>query len=537
MLMTTLDSVGNARKKARSGSFAPSTLITTNIVVSFVAALSTVLYCLNAWQRITAGWPSVWAQELLLGSYLVRDGRPLYYSLNQVPALTTMYTPFTYYLLLPITFIRRPDWALCAAALWCGIIYALPLLILLTNAWRAKLVSKPGIVLAAAVFASLTLYYTANAFCDVTPATLCVGIGGLAVLAATSAANRPSWRAESIVVILTAVAILTKQVMLPLMALYPLLILQERGLRASIYASLRMTAGTFLIIGIAFLVNNPRPMYLHTIWIPAHQGWSSVACLSTGICSSGGVAVALTQKIRTLCWLSMKLLIGFDYVFLWIAMVSVILWRTRSKGTPLLAGPFLLTAVLLIPTSLMNVAKLGGTFTNYLVCMYFFYMAASALALELEQEGIIGLSALRMRSVVLVFVALPLLVVTARFARNPELHTLSAANPDITSYELTRRSTRLFFPWYPLSTYLASGKVYHFPQAIMDRSVAGITPDEDFIRRGLPGNTALFAYHSKDEIAMDPLLHSCSVARTTDQLPGWTIFDCGGLINGGAKQQ
>ncbi len=503
--------------------------------ISALAVLAILIYCLTAWQRLTNGWTTIWEQSILVSTFLIRDGKPLYYGLSQHPALTTMYGPFTYYLLLPVTIFRRPDWAVLAGGLWVGLIYVLPIPVLLLEAKRIKAISIQDVALVILVFTTLTLYYPSNSFYGVVPAALCVGLGGLAVIAAVTAVRRDSFLLEICAIGLAGVALMTKQVMLPLVAVYPLLTLQIRGWTASLFAALRMVLGVLLIAGVTCLFNNPRAMYLHTIWIPAHQGWNSVECLASGSCPEKDVAVSLPQKARTLVWLGMRLLIDYDYAFLWVALAGVILWKKLNRTAISHIWPFILTALLQVPTSLMNVAKLGGTPTNYLICTYFVFLAAAAFVLDLDPLGSEIASARTGRRMALAFVVLPFVIVFGRFLRDPRVHGLAATNPDKTSYDYLRNTHDVYFPWYPLSTYLATGRNYDFPQAIVDREVAGVKPSDSFIKKGLPSQSSLFAYGSKDELALDPMTSACKPAQTPPSLDGWTVEDCRTRLDGGAQ--
>jgi len=485
-----------------------------------LGVLSVALYCLIALQQLTATATDRWSQEVLLSAYLVRDGKHLYYYSDKVPALTTMYGPFTYYMLLPITFLKNPSAAIHAASVLSDSIYVLPIVALL---WMSRSMRKCDLALTISVFLGVTLYY------GYVSTTMGVGIGGLAVIAASSAAKNKTRRNEIAALVLPAIAFLTKQVMIPLIAVYPLLIFRAYGVRAFARASLRMVFVSIGLLILMLLINDPKAMYFNMIWLPAHQGWYSVTCLTTGSCPPDVVALTLYQKLHTFVWVCMKLLINYDYLLLWTALITVLLWRNRTGGKTTVAQAFCLAGLLLAPTSVMNMAKLGGVEKNAIICVYMLFMAASASALELLSGGT-TLSTRQARSAVLVVISIPLWIVLCRFIRDPTIGDIQSVNPTNSSYDVLRKSGSVYFPWYPLSTYLTTGRVYHSPQAFNDRATVGIYADIGYIRRGLPQGVSLFAYHSKEEIDQDSVLRFCDVAPNRDQLPGWTVFDCSKLL-------
>ena len=59
---------------------------------------------------------------------------------------------------------------------------------------------------------------------------------------------------------------------------------------------------------------------------------------------------------------------------------------------------------------------------------------------------------------------------------------LASANEE--AYRFSRQwPGQVYFPWHPLSVYLAEGKLYHFELGICDRIAAGIPMDQPTSRR------------------------------------------------------
>ena len=403
---------------------------------------------------------------------------------------------------------------------------------------RRRQLTIRGTAVVVAAFTSLTLYYqfTENSFCGVVPATICVGVGGLAVLASAVASKRYTVWLDASAVLFIAVACLSKQVMVPLIALYPLLVLQKRGIGASCLAGVRVVLGLICTLALVSIFNDPIAMYQHMIWIPAHQPWQSHLCFLPGS-TQCPVVFSAHEKLLTIATLLITMLRNFDYVILWVVVCAVMTWQKGASDCESLARPFILASVLLVPTALLNVAKAGGTEVNFLICTYFLYMAACALILDLEIADLTEMRERRFYALVLSLLALPLICNAARYIRHPGLTFASNSDPGEVSFEISKNTNTIYFPWYPLSTYLATNRVYHFPQAISDRLAAGIQVKREYVQAGLPTSPGYIAYFSDFEFKGDSVTRECEAPVANIGIPGWTVMDCTNTHDTGANRQ
>jgi hypothetical protein len=243
------------------------------------------------------------------------------------------------------------------------------------------------------------------------------------------------------------------------------------------------------------------------------------------------------EKLLTIAMLLITLLRNFDFVLLWVVVLAVMMWQEKPIARESLAKPFILAFVLLVPTALLNVAKAGGTEVNFLICTYFLYLAACGSILDLKMASPNEMRERRFSVLVVSILALPLICNAARYIRHPGLTFSSNNDPTQVSFEISKSSGTVYFPWYPLSTYLATNRVYHYPQAFADRFSAGIPVKREYVLAGLPISASYFAYFSDFELQGDSVARECTVPESNIGIFGWTVLDCTNMHDFGANRQ
>jgi hypothetical protein len=79
----------------------------------------------------------------------------------------------------------------------------------------------------------------------------------------------------------------------------------------------------------------------------------------------------------------------------------------------------------------------------------------------------------------------------------------------------------VYYPWQPLATLLAEGRLYHFDYALMDRFIGGYEPTPEHLRANLPprmrwiaANGRVWTFHYFPEFSQEVQL---------PELPGWVV--------------
>lgn len=60
------------------------------------------------------------------------------------------------------------------------------------------------------------------------------------------------------------------------------------------------------------------------------------------------------------------------------------------------------------------------------------------------------------------------------------------------------------FPWNPLSTLYAEGKVYHFEYGVFDRVFAGFKPEQEHFEKHIPENLTYIIWRNRRECFQIP---------------------------------
>jgi len=81
-----------------------------------------------------------------------------------------------------------------------------------------------------------------------------------------------------------------------------------------------------------------------------------------------------------------------------------------------------------------------------------------------------------------------------------------------------------YFPWEPLSAFMAEGKLYHFAQTVLERDVAGYGPSARNMAAHVPQDMQFIAIHPCHEGYVMRYFPDFTVQDRILKLPGWDIY-------------
>lgn len=82
-----------------------------------------------------------------------------------------------------------------------------------------------------------------------------------------------------------------------------------------------------------------------------------------------------------------------------------------------------------------------------------------------------------------------------------------------------------YFPWHPLATLVAEGRLDHLEYGLLDLSFAGRKPDRDLLLAGLPDRLEYVVYPEPPfSNYVFNLLGGNLVPSSTESLPGFTVY-------------
>jgi len=426
------------------------------------------------------------------------------------PILPTMYGPVSPLLFLPAVFAGGITANIVIAATINALCLVLPLLFLNCRghwtAARGRVIGLAGFTFAAgAVLASGATLTMAAAVHTDAPA---VGLGLLSCLMLTRDGGAPGSRSLWAAACLGILACWAKQIEAPLLlAQLTYLALVFRSRVAWRYLlRLSIVGGS---VSLAFVaIFGFHDMVFNMFTIPNLHAWHNSP-------SQLGV-ITLNLLLRSRLFL---------FVIAWVLLSTPAMTREwlRDRDWMLL----ILVAGFLFPVSVLARSKIGALENSY-HCLYYLLAACSVLLTKSVRTD----SVPRYRWVA--FLLTCLLSVSVSLQLQTGLRGLRhlgrlSDNPQQQAFEFARTHPgQAYFPWNPLSTLLAEGKLYHFDYAVRDRMLAGYRVSDRHFRAQLPPNLRFVLFQNKrqDEYA---LRHLPEFRRrvTLSEMPDWIVYTRG----------
>jgi hypothetical protein len=454
---------------------------------------------------------SDWSGARLASSASLLYGYRLYYGAEEGPALATLYGPVSMLLYLPSLLSRSVTGAVLLAGSVNVACMLLPLLVLHRRGLQAggwsRIAALIGFAVAGvAVFAASP---TQSMSGDIHVDAPAVGLGLLSC--ALLQGGPPSWIRLAASALLAVLAVWTKQIevlLLPALLTYGALRFDRRSLRRQLVCLAAIGAGVSLVFVAVFGFDDMRfnmfsIPYGHLLRFGAGGTWASayqlaLECLPfvLGI----ALAMALERGSGRVRWLERD-------------------WLQRDWLLPVLAALFL------FPISALARTKLGAWENSYHALYYLIAGSSLALASVLRSTGLAG------RTLVAVAAA-----ATAAWAFVPSgsLAGLSrlgslANNPQEQAFRFTRaHSGQAYFPWHPLATAYAEGKLYHFDYAVLDRDFAGYRLSPAHVRAFVPEDLRYVIFHrERQDEAMLRYLPQMPASTTLPDMPDWVVYVLG----------
>ncbi len=402
-------------------------------------------------------------------------GYRLFYGADDGPILNTIYGPLAYLVFWPTSFAATPTGALLIAVAINILFYFVPLYLLLGTAVRER-TDVSGQLLKVTVFALVIAATYSNPITRTIVSQVHADgpVVGLSLLSCVLLYNAGRTRTRSLAAaaILAAMAVWMKQTAIPLVIAQGFWLLVAWGWqRVSRYLLFVVMAAT--LMGVVFAaIFGPEPLWFNMIVLPSRHD----------------VALDFERVLHSLRLIFSESLV--PVLIILVAAFSVnrrtaLNWRDwfRREAWVLPA----LLAVFVLPTNVAAHLKAGG-FINNLHSNY--YLLAAAATALVQHPGV-NASALWKRAQA--WVAMVLLVVglvttvPAITALDRMLAVARGGNPVEEAYRYARAHPgEVYFPWLPLASLMAEGRLYHFDLGVLDYHRAGLPPSADRYRAYLP---------------------------------------------------
>jgi len=410
-----------------------------------------------------------WNGSRLAPALALLKGVPLYCGPEQGPIQSTMYPPGSYLAYLPAALGSTPVAALFIASLLTIVYVCLaPALAFARTAGRRGL---PVIAATLALFLASDLveplqHYMSKVHVD-GPAMMFAMLACLAVTRFRPGHDRPLWLAALGV----CLSLWCKQTMVPVVIVLPLFLGWLHGGRTALRFTGMLAAVGLLSAPAALLFAPWDVLVFQLLDMPSRYGFKE-----------GGLAGALAE-FGAFAWPS---LLAFALV------AGLRLATSRGRGLPALkawatADPgflLLVTAVLLTPVSLLGQWKFGG-YANSYHNLYFLQVATLCLLIG-SREIVLHVAVLLLTATVAIRLS--------GVSFGDELDALERCSDQVAYEFALAHPGELWFPWNPLATVMAEGRLDHQDRAVYDWTQAGQAVTTERLLSGIPPSVERMAY-------------------------------------------
>lgn len=290
--------------------------------------------------------------------------------------------------------------------------------------------------------------------------------------------------------------------------------------RAAIFVGLFVAAAT--LISVPFLwFFGPSKLYFHMIWMPGqHPLRDGQTSYLLAWWNAALDLVRVSSRALGLC-------------FLGVAIAACMPVGARRNLRELLTltpwSLLVLTAICLIPSSIIPYAKVGG-FLNTLACSHFLLILAACGALTTAYERASITAALLERSLFAMLAVLTLVICTNDLFSDASRLWPYLARPSQSKqamlYEYVRAHPgSTYCPWNPLTTLMVDRRLYHFEWGVMDRFYAKRNPSSGQIASHIPSELSRVLYvESPSSLTAHNAVGTCRRQIELRELPGILVF-------------
>lgn len=499
----------------RNGSESPVPLA----LFTAVAVALTMIAIATRWLEQT-GDP--WNNARLTPAVALHYGFKLYYPLHDGPVLSTVVGPVAFLAYWPVGFLTGSPTTLILVAsalnLLAGAVLLGALVRQVAQDWALRW-------LAALIAVQFFIYFPSlrySLFCihADAPALLLGALGAGLVIYSP---NELSWRRAALAALSLALAVWAKQSLAPIF----LAVLVVAALRAGTQAAVRFAAASAAIgcmVSGAFVwwlgYSNLRD---NMFAVPAAHPWHQMS-LATGEIFPGLNANGRLAHLKVLAAGGLQILRATWPLFATLLVALVDARRDGQTGRrwarPAWTG-WLLVAVVLVPTAAIGRTKVGGEVNHesfvvlYLVTAAVCWMASFGVT---EGRAVPGR---------LVAVLAVLLAINVPRALEYPGWRAAWANQNEAAFRYDRQHPgEIYFPWNPLTSLLAEGKLYHFDYGVFDRNLGGAVVSGEHIARYLPpGRPKIASYLAHHDYILRTYYSNYTAGRPEPDLAGWKIFE------------
>jgi len=505
-------------KRLSSWSFSDriiAALLPLSILVISQAALMKVL---GAPAAYALGWPA----SRLTATFAMVRGYQLYYPPDRGPVLEALYGPGRAFAYLPATLTSSITIALLVAGSLSILYGFLPILWLHLHPYlnnRRKLLVSFFVFICFCGFTLTSPAINSSVFV-VGPDAPMLGLSATACALIYHRKHQERTIPLVISAFLMVLAVWTKQTALPLLVALPFYVLCTEGYRSCLRYVAFIALFCALSLGVAFIVFDAKALIFNMYTIAVHSPWINTNKLKA-------LGITSTELMTESLWFVPTLAFYIGITQPTDKHQEQLQDRFRSWLTTNRWSLFLIVALFMVSTSIVGRAKVGGALNTFSPTIYFLAVAVCLASIELTSREDIDRNV--QKSVKLLITIITVLFLYIQFS--PLSTVLTAIrelpnNPAAVAYSYAKKHPGIaYFPWNPLSSLMAEGKLYHFCYGLIDRRISGFPVSKAHIQAYLPPNIKFVAFPEGHGIE-GTLVFTPEFTQqiVVDELPGWLVF-------------
>lgn len=200
--------------------------------------------------------------------------------------------------------------------------------------------------------------------------------------------------------------------------------------------------------------------------------------------------------------------------------VAVAASRWQGIAIPGLAGVFGIVAAFQLPASVAGYLKIGGSYNHLGIVACLLALSAAIVLVRLLDGKAWPAAAVAISAAACTLMAGP------SFSRYNDILTLTNHTPTDRAVEFALAHPRqAYFPWHPLATLVAEGRLDHLEYGLLDLSFAGQKPDRELLLAGLPDRLEYVVYPDPPfSNYVFNLLGGNLAPSSTKSLPGFRVY-------------
>ena len=474
-----------------------------------------------------------WNAARLAPAFALARGLQVYSTPDSGFVLNTIYPPLSMVAYLPATLFLNPTVAILAGSTLSLVYFLAPIAWLCMGRGRGY-TSTGYRLFASFVFLGFVLLAVTRPPLAVGSAihadSPAIGFAAFACIILISHREKPGSSTLRMIIstLFATLAVATKQTLFPILIVLPLWFGIQHGVRRAIHLSLLLffwlSMAGLLCIGIF----GKAELFFNILDIPRKHPWiygkfSSFQTffLLFGELVDHGLPVLATLFIAAkLCPLSSPR--SEHSQNSWLS--SFRSW-IRDHPWSLLA----LTSLFMIPTSLLGRIKVGGSVNNLAAPIYFLTAALVMLVIDWYRTDSKPIDYSRQKLLIPIFLVSmfsPFALAGAIIKDLNGMRVLSE-NPQEVAYRYARAHPgQAYFPWNPLSTFLAEQRIDHFEYGLFDRDLAGFPISTRHFLQHISPKTRLVAF-PPDRATEWTLKYLPAFNKRVEipELPGWICYE------------